>query len=86
MSELKSSSLCTLCITIFYVNDFRKRGGSVDNLLDDLGGDVIITGGTMTRESKKKSLSTKNLSLNTNAAMQPAAGAESESATDKESE
>ena len=58
----------------------------MDNLLDDLGGDVIITGGVMTRESKKKSLSTKNLSLNTNAAMQPAAGAESESATDKESE
>ena len=58
----------------------------MDNLLDDLGGDVIITGGTMTRESKKKSLSTKNLSLNTNAAMQPAAGAETESATDKESE
>ena len=58
----------------------------MDNLLDDLGGDVIITGGTMTRESKKKSLSPKNLSLNTNAAMQQAAGAESESATDKESE
>ena len=63
----------------------------MDNLLDDLGGDVIITGGTMTRESKKKSLSTKNLSLNTTAAMQPpaaaaAAAAEFESATDKESE
>ena len=70
-----------------YLNDFRKRGGSVDNLLDDLGGDVIITGGTMTRESKKKSLSTKNLSLNTNAAMQAAAAAaESESTMDKESE
>ena len=61
----------------------------MDNLLDDLSGDVIITGGTMTRESKKKSLSTKNLSLNTTAAMQPAAAAvaaEFESATDKESE
>ena len=77
--------MCTVYNNFFYVNDFRKRGGSVDNLLDDLGGDVIITGGTMTRESKKKSLSTKNLSLNTNAAMQ-AAAAESESATDKESE
>ena len=40
----------------------------MDNLLDDLGGDVIIPGGAMTRESKKKSLSTKNLSLNTAAA------------------
>ena len=58
----------------------------MDNLLDDLGGDVIITGGTMTRESKKKSLSTKNLSLNTTASKQPAAAAESEGATDKESE
>ena len=86
MSKHKSSA----CITIFFLckNDFRKRGGSVDNLLDDLGGDVIITGGVMTRESKKKSLSTKNLSLNTTAGKQPAAAAAegSEGATDKESE
>ena len=54
----------------------------MDNLLDDLGGDVIITGGVMTRESKKKSLSTKNLSLNPTASK----AAESEGATDKESE
>ena len=41
---------------------FRKRGGSVDNLLDDLGD--VIAPSSMTRESKKKSMSSKNLSLN----------------------
>ncbi len=50
---------------------FRKRGGSVDNILDDLG-DVSLgsarhgishPGGGMTKESKQKSVSTKNLSL-----------------------
>ena len=40
----------------------RKRGGSVDNLLDDLGD--VMAPSSMTRESKKKSMSSKNLSLN----------------------
>lgn len=38
---------------------FRKRGGSVDNLLEDLD-DHIST------DTKKKSVSSKNLSLDTN--------------------
>ena len=49
---------------------YRKRGGSVDNLLDDLGGDVVISSGNpgaistvMSQASKKKSVSSKNLSM-----------------------
>ena len=48
---------------ISYIN-FRKRGGSVDNLLDDLGDLDDVTPGTiMTKASKKKSVSSKNLSM-----------------------
>ena len=46
---------------------FRKRGGSVDNLLDDLDeGETLVKRkhghAKLSGESKKKSLSTKNLS------------------------
>ncbi len=51
----------------------RKRGGSVDNLLDDLDGPIggsspaeaaaaAAAGNSISQESKKKSLSSKNLS------------------------
>ena len=45
---------------------FRKRGGSVDNLLDDLDeGEKLVKRkhrhSKLSGESKKKSLSTKNL-------------------------
>ena len=43
---------------------FRKRGGSVDNLLDDLADEM---GGPpsqqISQETKKKSVSSKNLSM-----------------------
>ena len=59
----------------------------MDNLLDDLGGDVIISGGAITRESKKKSLSTKNLSLNTTTtAAAPAADQETADKVDEASD
>lgn len=41
---------------VFFAFAFRKRGGSVDNLLDDLDE-------PLSKESKKKSLSSKNLSM-----------------------
>ena len=60
-------TLQTVCITYFSDHvciNFRKRGGSVDNLLDDLGDLDDVTPGTiMTKASKKKSVSSKNLSM-----------------------
>ena len=50
--QLRQSNLIT-------ISAFRKRGGSVDNLLDDLDGDLDQH---LSAESKKKSISTKNLS------------------------
>ena len=43
---------------------FRKRGGSVDNLLDDLADEIGPSSShQISAESKKKSVSSKNLSL-----------------------
>ena len=61
--------MCTFINTHIYF--CRKSGGSVDNLLDDLGGDVVISSGNpgaistsvMSQASKKKSVSSKNLSM-----------------------
>jgi hypothetical protein len=39
---------------------FRKRGGSVDNLLDELGDESPQQ---LTNDVKKKSISSKNLSM-----------------------
>ena len=43
----------------------RKRGGSVDNLLDDLAADEIghHSGQQISADTKKKSVSSKNLSM-----------------------
>ena len=63
--------------------DLRKRGGSVDNLLDDLG-DVTIPEATMTKASKKKSLSSKNLSMTSELSgmkLPPPASSDSEECT-----
>ena len=53
-------------VTSLNVPLFRKRGGSVDNLLDDLDdGEQLVKRkhgrSKLSGESKKKSLSTKNL-------------------------
>ena len=64
-SSFWSFFLCLFFPKLVFYNNFvcfRKRGGSVDNLLDDLGD--VIAPSSMTRESKKKSMSSKNLSLN----------------------
>ena len=42
---------------------FRKRGGSVDNLLDDLAEEIGASGHQISAETKKKSVSSKNLSM-----------------------
>ena len=63
--------------------DLRKRGGSVDNLLDDLG-DVTIPEATITKASKKKSLSSKNLSMTSELSgmkLPPPASSDSEECT-----
>ena len=63
--------------------NFRKRGGSGDNLLDDLG-DVTIPEATMTKASKKKSLSSKNLSMTSELSgmkLPPPASSDSEECT-----
>ena len=41
----------------------RKRGGSVDNLLDDLAEEIGASGHQISAETKKKSVSSKNLSM-----------------------
>ena len=68
---------------LMVVWSFRKRGGSVDNLLDDLG-DVTIPEATMTKASKKKSLSSKNLSMTSELSgmkLPPPASSDSEECT-----
>ena len=59
------------CLDVYIVSEnilhlSRKRGGSVDNLLDDLDeGEILVKRkhghAILSGESKKKSLSTKNL-------------------------
>ena len=65
------SLLSSLCFTLFSTllhtttlrTSARKRGGSVDNLLDDLDGDGhASTDAKLTQEAKQKSVSSKNLS------------------------